>query len=153
MPFYHFTDERNIDSIRQYGLMSWYQLNRNKIVYYPASNRLSRSLDVSKNLQDYVHLTLSPKHPMAIKAQFEGRVKSLVWLTIDEAVCKRNLGVLYSNMNSTANLATINDDPRTALTSANPQAEVLVARFIEPQWITFPSDWGKVLSKKIRWPW
>jgi len=135
MPFYHFTDVRNVASIKKYGLLSWYQLNRRNIVHYPASDALSRELDVQKNLQHYVSLTNQQDHPMVRVAEKNRGVK-LTWLEIDEACCEGNSSVLYSDMNATDNLATINDDPSTALTSTDWQAEILVKNFIDPRWIT-----------------
>jgi len=139
MPLYHFTDPRNIPSIRENGLLSWQQLKIRGITHFPASNDLSRNLDAAKNLQNYVRLCLQQQHPMATMALFEGRIGNLVWLVIDDAVLQLQT-TLFSNRNAAANAAIINRDPHTALGSNDQQAEVLVAESIEPRWIIFPSE-------------
>ena len=151
MTLYHFTDERNIESIKENGLISWHRLNVRKIVHYPASNQLSRELDVRKNLQDYVHLTFNRNNPMARRAEREGRIGKLVWLIIDEAACKGNPSALYSDMNATANSAVISDDPRTALASGDSQREILMRESIEAKWITFPIDYANVPVEELPW--
>jgi hypothetical protein len=74
---------------------------------------------------------------MALYAVEEGRIRNLVWLTIDDQVL--NFACLFSDMNATANDATVDDDVRTALESDDPQAEVLVRGYVAARWITFES--------------
>lgn len=135
---YHFTDPRNIPSIKKYGLLSWYELNKKNIYHIPASNSLSRNLDIRRNLQDYVRLSLNKNHPMFARAINEGRVKNLVWLKIDPIVMNFP-DTLFSNDNATSNRAVINNNKDTALKSKSSQAEVLVKKRIDPKYIIFPS--------------
>ena len=134
---YHFTDPRNIPSIKKYGLLSWYELNKKNIYHIPASNSLSRNLDIRRNLEDYVRLSLNKNHPMFARAINEGRVKNLVWLKIDPIVMNFP-DTLFSNDNATSNRAVINNNKDTALKSKSSQAEVLVKKRIDPKYIIFP---------------
>ena len=139
MRLYHFTDPRNIESIKRFGLMSWQQLVQRGINHYPGSNDDSRRLDARKSLENYVRLCLFPKHSMAELAVQHKRIDSFVWLSIDDRVIRLATS-LFSDQNATANAAIINDDPNTALSSKNPRAEVLVEGSIDINWISFPSE-------------
>ena len=121
---YHFTDERNLESIKKNGLMCWSLLLNKKIPFIPASDHLSRSLDVKKGLQKYVRLCLSPNHPMAYVAHKDGRIGRYKWLEITYYPLFWNT-TLFSNKNATANDAIVNGDKSTALDSDDPQAEIL----------------------------
>lgn len=137
MPFYHFTDPRNLPSIRDHGLLCWPALQQRGITFYPASNDLSRFLDREKGTSGYVKLCTQPWHPMATRALREGRVIDLVWLEIDDAVVHWG-STRFSDTNVTANRATIDACPDTALESDDPQAEILIRHSLGPRWITFP---------------
>jgi len=137
MALYHFTDARNIDSIKQYGLLSWVQLLQRNIDHFPGSNRLSRKLDVQHNLQNYVRLCLRPYHPMAHIAIIEGRIKNIVWLEIGYGVTHWRT-TLFSDDNATSNNATVNNESTTAFDSVSNQAEVLIHGSLNSKWITFP---------------
>lgn len=136
MPLYHFTDERNIWSIRRRDLLSRRALVDRGINHYPGSSDLSRRLDERDGLDNFVRLCLSDDHPMAYCAVEEGRIVNLVWLTIDDQVL--NFATRFSNTNATANDAIVNGDRQTALASSDRQAEVLVPGFVAVKWITFP---------------
>lgn len=137
MALYHFTDPSNIPSIRQYGLLSWYQLVQRGIQHSPASNDFSRNLDQRRNLEDYVRLCLQPSHPMADAALYYGRIRQLVWLQIDDSVLYLP-GTLFSSDNATSNRAIINNYRSTAFDSNSPQAEVLIQSHIPVNYIIFP---------------
>lgn len=136
---FHFTDPRNLPSIKKYGLLSWQELVNKKIHHYPASNELSRSLDRRYNLEDYVRLSLNKKHPMFSAAIYYGRVQQLVWLKINPDIIDFK-DTLFSNDNATCNNVTISNNKFTALRSTSPQAEVLVKHCVDPKYITFPED-------------
>jgi len=133
---YHFTDPRNIPSIKKYGLLSWDQLLKRKIIHYPASNDLSRYLDKRYHLENYVRLTLNLNHPMYHASLYYGRVQSLVWLKILPSVIDLP-DTLFSNTNATSNNAIINKFKDTALKSNDEQAEILVKERINPSFIIF----------------
>jgi hypothetical protein len=147
MPLFHFTDDRNLPSIKKYGLMCWPLLIAQQIKHYPASSGPSRSLDKNKNLEGYVRLSRGSYHPMAAKAEYEGRVNKIIWLAIDEVVAQWST-TLFSDQNATANSVVINSDPRTAYESDNNQAEILVHRAIPTELISFP-NYESV--EKYRW--
>lgn len=145
---YHFTDALNLNSILQYGLLSWVQLEARGIEHRPASNSLSRYLDQRRELGDYVRLTMQMKHPMVAKALYERRVESIVWVRVDIAVARWD-STLFSNKNAAASDAVVNSDWRTAFESSDSQAEVLVRGAIHPRWLTFlPRYWEGVSG----WP-
>ena len=139
MRLYHFTDPRNLESIRLFGLMSWQQLIQQDIVHFPGSDKDSRRIDARKCLGNYVHLCLRPEHSMAELAVKQKRIESFVWLTIDCSVIRLET-TQFSDQNATARAAIINHDPQTALASRNPRAEVLVEGSIDINWISFPSE-------------
>lgn len=139
MPLYHFTDPRNLLSIRRIGLFSWHQLELKRIQHFPASNELSRNLDTAKNLHNYVRLCLRPQHPMATRALMDGRIRAVVWLTIDDVVTRWR-ATLFSDRNAAARAAIINHNPQTAFGSNDPQAEVLIEGSLARRWIAFPQE-------------
>lgn len=136
---FHFTDPRNIPSIKKYGLLSWEQLLNRNIIHYPASNELSRNLDRRYNLENYVRLSLTQNHPMFSAAIYYGRVQSLIWLKINPNVIDLS-DTLFSNTNATCNQVIINQFKDTALKSNDLQAEVLVKEKIDPSYIIFNSN-------------
>ena len=99
---YHFTDRRNIPSIkRNGGLLSWNYCVQHKIdIPSPGGGNLSRQLDTSRNLQDYVRLSFTTQHPMMYIAMKDGRIDNPVILKIDPSVVYLK-HTKYSNMNAT----------------------------------------------------
>lgn len=136
--FYHFTDPRNLPSIKKYGLLSWELLIKKGISHIPSSNSLSRELDKKRNLSNYVRLTLRQYHPMYDVALNDKRVKSLIWLKINPKVIELQ-GVLFSSDNATSKRSIINTEQATAINSTSTQAEVLIENKIDPKYITFPN--------------
>lgn len=99
---YHFTDKSNIPLIKRYGgLLSWSYCEQHGIkIPRPGGGDLSRQLDVSRNLQDYVRLSFTREHPMKYIAKNDGRIKNPINLIIDiKAACISSS--LYSNKNAT----------------------------------------------------
>jgi len=82
--FYHFTDTRNLDSIRKAkGLLSLAELNRRGIrTPAPGGNDWSHEADERVGLHDYVHLCLFTDHPMEYRAKQEGRILESRFLEI-----------------------------------------------------------------------
>lgn len=149
MPLFHFTDSRNLPSIRKHGLLSWKQLLHRGIQHWAASSEDSRRYDARSQLEDYVRLCMSPNHPMAFRALYEGRIKDFVWLEISDAVIAWK-STLFSSDNAVANRTIINSDPRTALESDSPQAEVLIQKRLDPRWISFPTASDKTAPSNNR---
>jgi len=99
---YHFTDRDNLESIiKNGGLYSWMDCNRKGItIKKPGGGDLSRQLDSSRNLQDYVRVSFTTQHPMMYVAMKDGRISNPVILEIDPEVIFWK-DTRYSNMNAT----------------------------------------------------
>jgi hypothetical protein len=77
---YHFTDKRNIESIKSKGGL----LPRSMLTdaFIPGGNQWSIDADNMYGMQNYVHLCFLNKHPMEFLAKEEGRIDP-IWLEID----------------------------------------------------------------------
>jgi hypothetical protein len=95
---YHFTDERNLDSIRELGgLYSWRKLSEiGHKVDAPGGNDWSHDADAFKGLDAYVHLCFRRNQPMEYRARTEGRIVKSIFLEIDPAVLEIE-GVLFTD--------------------------------------------------------
>jgi hypothetical protein len=82
--FYHFTDRRNVSSIREHGgLYSLAALRRMGVaIPAPGGNDWSQDADELKGLDQYVHLCFRPNHPMEYVARKDGRIGDSVYLQI-----------------------------------------------------------------------
>ena len=99
---YHFTDRRNLESIRKHGgLFSWQTcLNKGISIPYAGGDGNSRLLDRRHRLQDYVRLSLCDDHPMMWRLKQMGYDLVLLKIKIDAAVLR---DTLFSDMNATDN--------------------------------------------------
>ena len=97
--FYHFTSIRNLESIKeQGGLYSWYYLKKNGMdIPFTGGNELSHSLDTSKKIADYVHLSFCKDHPMTYRLYGEGEDVAVLTISPEVALLK---DTLFSNMNA-----------------------------------------------------
>jgi hypothetical protein len=94
---YHFTDTRNIESIREIGLVAMAEARRRKIeIIAPGGNEWSQDADLMSDMDEYVHLCLTDDHPMAYRAQEKGHVLEVAYLKIDPEVMRLE-GVLMSD--------------------------------------------------------
>lgn len=85
--FYHFTDTRNLASIRDLGLLPFAELqSRGIVVQAPAGNDWSHEADERWGLDNYVHLCLMDEHPMEYQARKDGRIVDSRFLQISPAV-------------------------------------------------------------------
>ena len=93
---WHFTDQVNLKSIIEYGgLYSLNELEKRKInVQAPGGNGLSHILDKGYGLDEYIHLSFLPKHPMLHHAQKDKRILRPFWIRINPAVMLKE-GVLF----------------------------------------------------------
>src|SRR5271154_851108 len=81
---FHFTDRRNLPSIRATGGLFSYALLQEMGVKIPApgGNEWSHDADAYKAMDRYVHLCLRPTHPMEYVARVDGRIESSVFLNV-----------------------------------------------------------------------
>lgn len=99
---YHFTDRRNIPSIKRHGgLFSWQYCDTHGItIPSPGGIGFGRDLDQRYGLEDYVRLSFCKEHPMKYIAMKDGRIQNPVVLLIDIEVAYLK-GTLFSDMNAT----------------------------------------------------
>jgi hypothetical protein len=95
---HHFTDTRNISSIRKMGgLYSRHHLKKMGVEkFHPGGNQWSLDADEMVGMDKYVHLCLRTNHAMEHIAKQDGRIERTVWLYIDAASVFKTKGVLYS---------------------------------------------------------
>ncbi len=148
---YHFTDKRNIPSIKSHGgLFSWYYCKKNNItIPYQGGDDYSQELDKRYGLEDYVRLSFCNDHPMIYRLQQSGR--DIVYLKIKTDVVLLET-TLFSNINAAdklhihggqlEDLKRINFNatkrkfvPKDDIDFKPHQAEVLVKTFIPKKYI------------------
>lgn len=102
---YHFTDRRNIPSIKRHGgLMSWhYMKSHNITIPCQGGDSDSEELDVKYGLQDYVRLSFCCDHPMAYRLKQSGSNLVLLRMKIDVAWFKNTM---FSDINAADKLHT-----------------------------------------------
>lgn len=85
---YHFTDARNLDSIRRHGgLFSWWRCRQRGIaVPAPGGNPGSQRMDAAHGLQNYVRLGFNASLPMMHAARREGRIGHAKILLIEPSM-------------------------------------------------------------------
>jgi hypothetical protein len=101
--FYHFTDRKNIDSIRERGLLCTSELRRLGLLENVTTGGDTNSLnsDRQKGTDQFVCLCFTDNHPMSHIASVE-RNLSPVYLKIDPEVIKLP-GVMITNAASNQN--------------------------------------------------
>jgi ssDNA thymidine ADP-ribosyltransferase, DarT len=81
--FFHFTDTRNLPSIRQHGLLSMAQLRTGVGSLVAAGgNDWSFEADRRSGMDRYVHLCFFNEHPMEWLARQENRIESTTFLQV-----------------------------------------------------------------------
>lgn len=85
---YHFTDEANLQSIGQHGLLSKEQLRIRGLWPPPATggNELSQQLDLHRGIDPCVSLCLTRNHGMKFSAQQAGRLPNPRYLAVNPEV-------------------------------------------------------------------
>lgn len=101
---YHFTDRDNLESIiNNGGLYSWQDcLDKNIKINRPGGSDVSHSLDKRDNLQDYVRLSYTRRHPMMYAAMQDGRLSNPVILEISTDILKDGQ-CIFSDRNAVKN--------------------------------------------------
>ena len=102
---YHFTDKRNIPSIKRHGgLFSWHYCKKNNItIPCQGGDYDSQELDKKYGLEDYVRLSFCDDHPMAYRLQQSGSDIVILQIEVDVALLK---GTLFSDINAADKLHT-----------------------------------------------
>ena len=133
----HYTDIKNIESIKEFGLLSWARLVQREIKHHPLSDQFSREIDKSKKLEDYVRLYFpSDKPPPMMWKALYTRSKNITYIIVNEIVITWS-DTLFSPENANSVNTIINNKPETALKSKDKQAEVLVKSHIPVEYLTF----------------
>lgn len=72
--FYHFTDRKNLDSIRKHGLLCTHELRSRKLfdTVTTGGDELSLASDLEKGTDKFVCLCFTLDHPMSYVAQQRG---------------------------------------------------------------------------------
>lgn len=85
---WHFTDQRNLDSIRALGGLYPLRSLKERAVPIPApgGNDWSHTADARCGVDQFVHCCFFDDHPMCFRAKQDGRIKDPVWLSVDVAV-------------------------------------------------------------------
>ena len=106
---FHFTDKANLKLIKKHGgLYSWHHCVANKIsIPFPGGNELSRNLDKSKGLEDYVRVSFTRNHPMMFVEHTRNR--NNIILEIDPEIVYLK-STIYSDVNANRNNASIGKD-------------------------------------------
>lgn len=96
---YHFTDKRNIPSIKRHGgLLSWHYCHTHGIsIPCQGGDSDSRELDKKYGLEDYVRLSFCDDHPMAYRLRQSGSDIVVLRISVDVALLK---DTQFSNMNA-----------------------------------------------------
>lgn len=106
---FHFTDKANLKSIKKHGgLYSWHHCDSNNIyIPSPGGNELSRNLDRSKGLEDYVRVSFTRNHPMMFVEHTRDRDNIILELDTEIVYLK---STMYSDVNANKNGASIGND-------------------------------------------
>lgn len=104
--FFHFTDVRNLDGIKEKGILPTAELNWGGHDFVSGGDRESLLVDERKGFDRYVHLCFWNQHPMEYRAKLAGRISRSVFLRVDPEVILTP-GTLVSDRVSTANDAIV----------------------------------------------
>ena len=80
--FFHFTDTRNLKSIRENGLLSMRTIRERNFVIAPGGNDWSLDADSRSGMDGFVHLCFFDEHPMEYLATKDGRIQESRFLKI-----------------------------------------------------------------------
>ena len=93
---YHFTDQRNLASIRDNGgLHSTANLRKMGFdTFHPGGNDVSLEADRRFGMDRFVHLCFNTNHPLEYLARQDGRIQRTAWLYVDPSILNEK-GVLF----------------------------------------------------------
>ena len=114
---YHFTDTRNIPSIKTHGILSNYEIQRRNdvVLVAPGGNEVSRDADERFGVHTFVHLCFFDQHPMEFLAKQDGRIQRSSFLRIDPKILLQEGIMLCDGVANRANatLVTWEDAKKT----------------------------------------
>ena len=93
---YHFTDTRNLGSIRENGILAMAEINRRGLEVVSGGNQWSLDADKASGMDEYVHLCFFKDHPMEYYAKKEERVETVKYLRVDPKIMLQE-GVLIAD--------------------------------------------------------
>jgi hypothetical protein len=103
---FHFTDSRNLASIREHGLLSTHEISAKVITAITGGDAGSLGIDIHKGFDRYVRVSFCRSHPMSHVAKERGSIQELRILTICPTVLLRE-GVKLADRVATDNDANI----------------------------------------------
>jgi ssDNA thymidine ADP-ribosyltransferase, DarT len=93
---YHFTDVRNLPSIKDLdGIHATARLNEMGVKFYAGGNELSLQLDQQSKMDQFVHLCFDLRHPMESSIKSRDSEAQVLYLKIDPAILYQD-GVRFS---------------------------------------------------------
>jgi len=106
---YHFTDSRNLPSIKESGgLYSTAALHKRGIDdFRPSGNDQSLTSDRRFGMDKYVHLCFIGEHPLEYLARKDGRIEKPVWLKIDPSIMDGEDVLFCPGVANKANMPTV----------------------------------------------
>ena len=146
---YHFTDRRNVDSIRSHGLLSLEACRKRGIeVPRPGGNTISQDQDHRNGFGNCIHLSLVKRSKMLGQATADERKLSPVWLEISSrvAIWKRTRFDIGNSARYRPETGSELVDLEKIFADGRPncpflgQAEILVCSSIPVEFITFPNE-------------
>ncbi len=103
---FHFTDSRNLESIRKHGLLSTHEITGKAIDAITGGDVSSLGIDRHKGFDRYVRVSFCRSHPMSHVAKQRGSIQELRILTVCPTVLLRD-GVKLADRVATDNEANI----------------------------------------------
>lgn len=139
---FHYTHSSNVENLRKHGFIySTKELDEKEIDRVNITNDLSLTLDSASNLNDYVFLTFSTKHPFIYKLR-KSKV-DLVVITLDVSILDID-GVLVSDRVANSRGALFYT-PEEAL-------KRLLIKFTDGKPLADETIWRKVIKYEILVP-
>ncbi|PVZ50554.1 DUF4433 domain-containing protein [Phaeobacter sp. JL2872] len=99
---YHFTDRSNLESIKEFGLLSKARLDELGISpLNPGGDEQSRNSDREHGIYNFVSLSFTPRNPMAYTCRQDGRHPNQVMISVCPSVLLLPNTLICSEMANT----------------------------------------------------
>jgi hypothetical protein len=108
LELYHFTDRRNLPSIRENGgIYSLAQLAELEVdIAASGGDENSQHSDRSNGMDGHVHLCLRDEHPMEYRARTAGRIESSIFISVSNKVLELDGVRFVPGMSNTTGIET-----------------------------------------------